>query len=742
MKSTKILVKGTVQGVGFRPFVYSLAIGMGFNGFVKNTPKGVEIHIEGQPDVDVFVKRLKEDSPPHSRILKVDVQTGEYKGYSDFSIRVTSEGAASVFAPPDLFTCEDCLEEMFDPADRRYRYPFINCTNCGPRYTIIQSLPYDRAKTTMKVFTMCKECSEEYKDPTNRRFHAEPVACPRCGPSISFVENGTRIQGGINKAIERIKEGKILGLKGLGGFHLLCDAYNKDAVLRLRQLKKRTRKPFALMARDLSIVEKIASINSEERDVLLSVTRPIVLLQKKKEIYGISPEIDTYGVMLPYTPLHALIMEKMPLLVATSANFSESPIFKNEDEGLKELADCILTHNRDIAVRCDDSVLRLVNKNKVFLRRARGFVPEPLEIRFPCSSKILALGGELKNTLSILNDSILITSQYLGNMKDLRNQRYLEEVILHFSKLFSFDPDIISCDLHPQFTSTRMAEEWGKPVIKVQHHIAHIYSVLSEHGLSPDEPFLGVVFDGLGYGEDSAVWGGEFFLNDGKRLTRAFHLRYVPQPGGDLAVKEPWRMALSYLLDAFGDVPRVGILEDVDEKKIEGVTNAIKKNINSPLTSSVGRLFDAVSAILGMAPLRIDYEAEAAMRLETVASDGTKDYYQFDIDGQDIDMRNVVKKLVEDKESIPIKSAKFHNTIVKIIVDITQKCRDANGIEKVILGGGVFLNSYLLSHTLNRLTALGIKVYMPKKFSFGDEGISAGQAYFAAHQLLRGKKCV
>jgi len=742
MKSTKILVKGTVQGVGFRPFVYGLAKDIGFNGFVKNTPKGVEIHIEGQSDADVFVKRLKEESPPHSRILKMDVQTGEFEGYSDFSIKTTSEGDASVFAPPDLFTCKDCLEEMFDPADRRYLYPFINCTNCGPRYTIIQSLPYDRAKTTMKVFTMCRECEKEYSDPTNRRFHAEPVACPQCGPDISFVENGTRIQGGIDKAVERIKEGKVLGLKGLGGFHLLCDAYNKDAVLRLRQLKKRTRKPFALMARDIDIVKEIVSLNSEERDVLLSATRPIVLLQKKKEIYGISPEIDTYGVMLPYTPLHALIMDKLPLLVATSANFSESPIFKDEDEWLAELSDCIITHNREIAVRCDDSVLKLVNKNKVFFRRARGFVPEPLEIHVPCSSKILALGGELKNTLSILNDNILITSQYLGDMKDLRNQRYLEEVIRHFSKLYSFDPDIISCDLHPQFITTRMAEEWGKPIIKVQHHVAHIYSVLSEHGLSPKEPFLGVTFDGVGYGEDSAAWGGEFFLNDGEQLARVFHLRYVPQPGGDLAVKEPWRMALSYLLDAFGEVPTAGILRDVDEKKIKGVTNAIKKNINSPLTSSMGRLFDAVSAILGTAPLRIDYEAEAAMRLETVASEGTKDYYQFDIDEQDIDMRNVIKELVEDTASIPIRSAKFHNTITKIIVDITQKCRDNNGVEKVILGGGVFLNSYLLSHTLNRLTAVGIKVYIPKRFSFGDEGISTGQAFYAAHQLLRGKKCV
>ena len=742
MKSTKILVKGTVQGVGFRPFVYSLAKDMGFTGFVKNTPKGVEIHIEGQPDSYIFVKRLKEEAPPHSRILRMDVRQGEYRGYSDFSIRETSEGDSSVFAPPDLFTCKDCLKEMFDPADRRYHYPFINCTNCGPRYTIIQSLPYDRAKTTMKAFTMCSECSDEYSDPTNRRFHAEPVACPRCGPEICFVEHGTRSQGGIDKGIERIKEGKVLGLKGLGGFHLLCDAFNKDAVLRLRQLKKRTRKPFALMARDIDIVEEIASFNSEERDVLLSVTRPIVLLQKKKEIYGISPEIDTYGVMLPYTPLHALIMDKLPLLVATSANFSESPIFKDEDEWLAELSDCVLTHNREIAVRCDDSVLKLVNKKKIFLRRARGFVPEPLEIRIPCSSKILALGGELKNTLSILNDNILITSQYLGDMKDLRNQRYLEEVIRHFSRLYSFDPDIISCDLHPQFTTTRMAEEWGKPVIKVQHHVAHIYSVLSEHGLSPEEPFLGITFDGVGYGEDSAVWGGEFFLNDGERLTRAFHLRYVPQPGGDLATKEPWRMALSYLLDALGEVPIEGTLKEVDEKIIKGVINAIKNNINCPLTSSMGRLFDAVSAILGMAPLKIDYEAEAAMRLETVASAGTKDYYQFEINGQNIDMRNVVRELVEDKASVPIKSAKFHNTIVNIIVDITQKSRETNGIEKVILGGGVFLNSYLLSHTLNRLTAMGIQVFIPKMFSFGDEGISAGQAYYAAHQLLRGEKCV
>ena len=732
MKGAKLLVKGTVQGVGFRPFVYGLARKMGFNGFVRNTPLGVEIHIEGQSDTEVFVKRLKEESPPHSRILKVDVQTESCEGYSDFSIGVTSQGDASVSAPPDLFTCKDCLKELFDPSDRRYYYPFINCTNCGPRYSIIRTLPYDRAKTTMNSFQMCPECKKEYRDPYDRRFHAEPVACPQCGPGIFFIKNGKKVKGGIEKAVKRIKEGKILGLKGLGGFHLLCDAFNRDSVLKLRRLKARERKPFALMARDLDTVEEIAVLDAAERDTLLSPQRPIVLLKKKAEIFGISPEIDTYGVMLPYTPLHTLILEKLPLLVATSANLSESPIFKDEKEWVAELSDYVLSHNREIAVRCDDSVLKLVGQKKVFLRRARGFVPEPLELQIPCSSKILALGGELKNTISIVQNNSIITSQYLGDMKDLRNKRYMEEVISHFGQLYSFKPDFITCDLHPHFTTTRMAEEWDKPILKVQHHVAHIYSVLAEHNLSTDEPFLGIAFDGVGYGEDGSIWGSEFFLNEGHKLRRAYHLRYVPQPGGDLATKEPWRMALSYLLDAFGDFPIEGILKNVDEKKLNGVKNAIRKNINSPLTSSMGRLFDAISAILGTAPHVIDYEAEAAMRLEAVAAEGISDYYPVEINGQEIDMRKAIKELVNDEAPLPVKSAKFHNSVAKIIEGITQTCKDKHNVKRVILGGGVFLNSYLLNRTLKRLKDMNIEVFIPCKLSFGDEGISAGQAYYSA----------
>lgn len=739
MKSTKLMVKGIVQGVGFRPFVYRLAKEMGFNGFVKNSPKGVEIHIEGNSPPDLFVKKLKMDAPPNSQIFRVEVQPAESEGHSGFFITTTSEGEVSVFAPPDLFTCRECLEEFFTPSDRRFRYPFINCTNCGPRYTIVQALPYDRAKTTMKVFRMCRECKSEYKDPYNRRFHAEPIACPRCGPEIFYLEGGKRMKGGMEKAVRRIKEGKVLGLKGLGGFHLICDAFNKNAVLRLRRVKERKRKPFALMARDIDMVKKIAFLNDDEVNTLLSPSRPIVLLKKRIEIDGIAPEIDTYGVMLPYTPLHALVMEGLPIVVATSANLIESPIFKEEKEWISELSDCMISHNREIAVRCDDSVLKIVDGRKVFLRRARGYVPEPLEINFDCPFKILSLGGELKNTISIFKDGYIITSQYLGDMKDLRNKRYLEEVISHFSQLYSFTPDFLSCDLHPNFATTRMAEEWGKPFLKVQHHIAHIYSVLAENGLTPNELFLGIAFDGMGYGEDSAIWGGEFFVNNNGKLKRAFHLRYVPQPGGDMAAKEPWRMALSYLLDSFGEVRIEGVLKDVDEKKLKGTENAIRKKINSPLTSSGGRLFDAISAITGIAPLRIDYEAEAAMRLEAVASDEIRDSYTFEISGQEIDLRKTIRELINDREPPAVRSARFHNTIVRIIQMISRICRDKYNIKKVILGGGVFLNSFLLSRTLHSLTSLGMEVYIPRGSSFGDEGISAGQAFYSALNLSGGE---
>lgn len=730
--ASRIIVRGTVQGVGFRPFVYRLAREMGLRGFVRNTPRGVEIHIEGDGASGVFEERLRRSAPPNARIDRIEVLPDTAWGCTDFVIDATSGGEATVFAPPDLFTCEECRQELFSPSDRRHRYPFINCTNCGPRYTIIRGLPYDRVNTTMKVFAMCPRCQGEYGDPDDRRFHAEPNACPECGPGVSFTEGGEKIAGGIERAIERIREGRVLALKGIGGFHLICDARNIQAVQRLRDLKRRERKPFALMARDLEAVEEVAYVNNDEKAALVSAQRPIVLLKKRVEIEGVSPEIHTYGVMLPYTPLHALIMEQVPLVVATSANLRESPILKDESEEVQALSDCILTHDREIAMRCDDPVLKIAAGRRVFVRRARGFVPEPLELGFACGERILSLGGELKNTVSIVKDGYIITSQYLGDMKDLRNRRYLEEVIAHFSTLYSFEPDLVTCDLHPDFTTTRMAEGWGKPLVRVQHHIAHLFAVLAEHGLSPHEPFLGVAFDGAGYGEDGRIWGGEFFLGGHGKIQRVFHFRYVPQQGCDLAALEPWRMALGYMVDALGAPARKGTLALVDEKRLKAAENAIRKGVNSPLTSSVGRLFDAVSAILGTAPLRIDYEAEAAMSLEGMAREDVREFYPFEIRGDEIDMRETIRAVVEDTGPPPVVSGRFHNTIARVILKACEASRERHGIRRVVLGGGVFLNSILLARAIEGLSELGVDVRVPEKFSPGDEAISVGQAYFAA----------
>lgn len=736
-RARRIHVSGIVQGVGFRPFVYRLAKDMGLKGFVRNTPHGVEIHIEGDGASRSFVERLRGSAPPNARIDRIEVLPDTDQGYADFTIDTTSGGEATVFAPPDLFLCGECFDELFTPSDRRYRYPFINCTNCGPRYTIIRGLPYDRVNTTMKVFRMCPRCDGEYRDPSDRRFHAEPNACPDCGPGVFFTEGGEKVPGGIERAVERLRQGMLLALKGMGGFHLLCDARNARAVERLRDLKQRERKPFALMARDLETVEAVADVTGDEKAVLLSAQRPIVLVRKRTQIEGISPGIPTYGIMLPYTPLHALIMERIPLVVATSANLREGPILKDESEGVRELSDCLLTHNRDIVMRCDDSVLKLAAGRRIFVRRARGFVPEPLGINFEGRNRILSLGGELKNTVSILKDGYIITSQYLGDMKDLGNRQYLEEVIAHFSTLYAFVPDVVTCDLHPDFTTTRMAEGWGKPVVRVQHHMAHVFAVLAEHGLSPEEPFLGVALDGVGYGEDGRIWGGEFFVGGRGMIQRAFHVRYVPQQGGDLATLEPWRMALGYTMDALGKPVRMGVLATVDEKKLTAAGNAIRQGVNSPLTSSVGRLFDAVSAILGIAPLRIDYEAEAAMRLEGIACEDAQEYYPFEVRGDEIDMRETIRAVVEDTAPPAVISGKFHNTIAQVILTVCEASRKRYGIQRVILSGGVFLNAVLLARAITSLREMGVEVYAPEKLSPGDEAISVGQAYFAA--LNRGE---
>ncbi len=734
-EAVKICVKGTVQGVGFRPFVYRLAKSMGFTGFVKNTPRGVEIHLEGDSSVDEFIARLREEAPPNARIDTLELASSQSEGFTDFQINITAEGQALVFAPPDLSTCSECLEELFNPSDRRFRYPFINCTACGPRYTIIRALPYDREKTSMASFQMCPSCNDEYNNPVSRRFHAEPNACPVCGPETFFVEGETLKKGGIDIAAERIRHGKIVAVKGLGGFHLMCDPFNPEAVKKLRLIKQRSRKPFALMARDVNSAKSIAVISPEEEEILTSPSRPIVLLRKKMEIEGVSSGLSTYGIMLPYTPLHALLLENIPVVIATSANPRESPILKDESEIPPGTCDCMLTHNREIVMRCDDSLVKVVDGCLVFLRRGRGYVPEPLELRFSPGKRVLALGGELKNTVSIVKEEYLVTSQYLGDMKDLRNQEYLDEVISHFKTLYSFEPDILVCDLHPAFTTTKKAENWGRPLIRVQHHVAHVFAVFAEHSIIPDAPVLGIAFDGMGYGEDGNVWGGEFFVIRGTGYERIFHFRYVRQQGGDLAVKEPWRMVLAYTLDADINVNAVDALVEVDARIVKNAENAIKKGINAPYTSSVGRLFDTVAVMTGVAPEKIDFEAEAAMRLEGVALADVEDYYPFRLEKHEIDMREMMKTLLKEKAPPQVKAGKFHNTIVQIIKSIADICRSRWGINKVVLSGGVFLNALLMSKTCHALQEAGFEVLKPEKFSPGDESISLGQAYYTALKL-------
>jgi len=748
MNALSINVRGTVQGVGFRPFVYRIATEAGLHGFVRNTPAGVEIRVEGENGLRSFLDRLRRELPPLARIDDMRVRKVRPLFLSGFRIDTTRDGGSTVFAPADLFMCDACRAELQDPKDRRYRYPFINCTNCGPRYTLLLGLPYDREKTTMRVFPMCPDCQTEYESPSSRRFHAEPNACPTCGPVITFVDFSLPAQQPpphpllgkegateIEKTVASIREGRIVALKSLGGFHLVCDPFQPAAVARLRELKRRARKPLALMARDATVIEKLAYVSAAELDMLASPQRPVVLLRKKKEIDGLSPGLDTYGIMLPYTPLHSLLVQEIPLVVATSANERESPILKDEGEEVTNLADCMLTHNRPIANRCDDSVVRVCRGGPLFLRRARGYVPDPLwlpDIREQKS--IIALGAEMKNTVTLLKDGYLITSQYLGDMEDARNLAYMDEALERFRELFSADPALVCCDLHPRFTTTRLAERTGKPLIRVQHHIAHVFAVMAEHGLDPRGSYLGVAFDGLGYGEDGCIWGGEFFaLNDGTPQQR-WHFRYVPQPGGDLAAREPWRMAMSYLRDATGEIPRVGVLQNIPEAKSRAVARALEVGINAPLTSSVGRLFDAVAALVGVAPDTMDYEAEAPMRLECAVEPSEQGVYSFSIAGEEIDVREMIREILRSGEPPGVVAAKFHNTVASITAGLAEVCRERYGISSVLLSGGVFLNAALLERTLTMVEQKGFTVRYPRRFSPGDEAISVGQALYAATQ--------
>ncbi|MCK4794750.1 MAG: carbamoyltransferase HypF [Desulfobacteraceae bacterium] len=748
--SRRLDVNGIVQGVGFRPFVFRLANRYGINGEIANTSSGVSIRIEGiQKKIESFCNDLKKKSPPLAHITEILIHSEPLVHFSDFTIAKSRNYASkSTLISPDVSICPDCLSELLDPGDRRYQYPFINCTNCGPRYTIIDDIPYDRPNTSMKHFTMCPDCQAEYDNPYDRRFHAQPNACPDCGPHLELCDNsGKRIpeQNPIKRTVELLREGNIVAIKGLGGFHLAVDAENHKAVCRLRKRKLREEKPFAIMSYDVNRIRKYAWVEPEEETLLMSSQRPIVIL-KKKNPNTISPEVSPrnryYGAMLPYTPLHYLVLEYgFTALVMTSGNISEEPIaIDNEDAfaRLSGIADYFLVHNRDIYLRSDDSIVKRIFGEFRFIRRSRGYVPTPIFLpqKVP---QILACGSELKNTICLTKENNAFLSQHIGDMENLATFDFFKLTIEHMKRILHIHPEIIACDLHPDYLSTRYADvQHDLEKIQVQHHHAHIVSCMAENKL--DGPVIGLSFDGTGFGTDGNIWGGEILIADAARFTRAAYLSYIPMPGSSAAIKEPWRMAVSYLYDAFGeafwhlDLP---VLRQMEKRKLKILVEMISKNINSPRTSSLGRLFDGIAAIMGIRK-NVYFEGQAAMDLEMLAEEPAKTTYEYEWTSKETHrvllqpiIHGVVKDMAKGVELSEI-SGKFHATLISLFSELCEVIRKESGLNRVAMSGGVFQNSLLLTGLVKALEDKKFQVFTHQRVPTNDGGIALGQAVVAA----------
>ncbi len=745
-------IRGMVQGVGFRPFVYNLAKKYALRGHVFNDTRGVHIEVEGESRaIDDFVGALQSNAPPLARIDSLEFHGNlDPVGYSDFIIRDSSSVVEKLaLLSPDAATCSDCLRELFDPENRRYRYPFINCTNCGPRFTIIEDIPYDRGNTTMKVFRMCADCDREYHDPADRRFHAQPNACPACGPQVML--NTWTGNDAISEAIRRIQRGETGAIKGIGGYHLVCDALNSDAVSLLRARKYREDKPFALMAQDLSVIRDFCIVNNEEEKLLNSHRRPIVLLLKKPDCAlpeAVAPGLNYLGFMLPYSPLHHLLLADQPgPLVMTSGNVSEEPIAYQDADAFRRLsgiADWFLTHNREIHVRCDDSVARIVQGNESIVRRSRGYVPDPISLPFEFRKQILACGAELKNTFCLTRGNEAFVSHHIGDLENLETLRSFKDGIEHFKKLFYLEPEVVAYDLHPEYLSTKYALDLASIPIKiaVQHHHAHIASCMADNRITGD--VIGVAMDGLGLGLDGKLWGCEFLVANLLDFERFAHLRYMPLPGGTKAIREPWRMAATYLYHTYGreflnlDLP---FIQRLDLKTWKVLQKMPEQDLNSPLTSSMGRCFDAVSSLIGVRDL-IRYEGQAAIELEMIADlDGHERYdFGWSEDGRTIEIHPVITGIVSDLSAkVPAGqiSAKFHNAVVDLILQFAIRIRKQKKLERVALSGGVFQNMLLLDRTISGLAAEGFDVYTHHRVPTNDGGISLGQAVIANARLER-----
>ena len=731
-------ITGRVQGVGFRPTVYRYATALGLGGFVCNGPHGVTVEVEGDDHkVGAFFNHLTRQPPRQAVIADIKTEVLNVQGTSDFQV-VESQvrGHLQVHIPPDLATCDDCLKEVLDPGNRREGYAFTNCTNCGPRFTIIRNLPYDRDKTSMESFRLCEHCEHEYHHPPDRRFHAQPNACKVCGPQLKLVvaDGISTTEYPLARTQECLRRGRIVALKSLGGYQFACDATSVESVARLRERKHRPHKPLAVMFRDLATLKRFCETSEVEEAELLSSARPIVIVNRNRKgarlAANISPDTTTVGALLPYTPLHHLLMQEFDALVMTSGNVADDPIISDEQSlisVLGRIADVALTHNRPIVHKCDDSVLRIVGGRNQFTRRARGFVPNPIRIAGH-SSQILAVGGELKNAFCLVRDGNAFLSQHIGDLKSLKTYEYFTSEIAAWQQLLRIEPQAVAYDLHPAYLSTKFAEKLAGIVkIGVQHHHAHIVSVMAEHNLH--EPVIGVALDGTGYGPDGTIWGGELLVADRSDFERVAHFKQYPMPGGDKAVKEPWRMAASMALTEglCGTTP-----------KILPIQKLIDVGLNSPMTSSAGRLFDAVASMLGLCDVAT-YEAQAAIRLEAVADAHVREAYPFDIQTRMqpwiINFAPALSAIREERSrgaSVGEMSAKFHNTVAAAIVQTCRFIRGQRTINRVALSGGVFQNELLSRRTIEALEAQRFEVFTNAAAPPNDGGLSLGQAAVAA----------
>ncbi len=742
-----ISVRGVVQGVGFRPFIYRLAGEHGLKGWVVNTSSAVEIEVEGAgEEIEAFLRRVPLEAPPRARIEAIDAAAGKPAGHAVFEIRESRSDAGYQLISPDIAACGDCTRELFDPRDRRYRYPFTNCTNCGPRFTIIREIPYDRQNTTMAPFRMCELCLREYEDPLDRRFHAQPNACPTCGPRVWLEDGRGRVRECADPILEMaglLRQGAIAAIKGLGGFQLACDATNTDVVATLRERKRRPHKPFALMMRDIEEVRRHCLVDGDESRLLSAPEAPIVLL-RAEEGSPVSPLVAPgnrlLGVMLPYTPIHHLLLHDFGgPLVMTSGNMSEEPIARDNEEAkqrLGKLADYFLFHNRDIHSRYDDSVQRVRARAAEPIRRARSYAPYPVKLPFRVKP-VLATGADEKNTFCLTRDQFAFLSQHIGDMENPDTLDLFDETIDLYKRLFRIVPEMCAHDLHPDYLSTRYAlrMEGKLPLVGVQHHHAHVASCMAEHGLIG--PVIGIAFDGSGFGPDGSVWGGEFLIATYGDFERAAHLERMPLPGGEVSIRRPYRLAYGYLKALGLEIPRLPSLTRIPEEEQAVIAAQVAQGINTPLASSCGRLFDAVAALLDLCGT-ITFEGQAAIALEMIASQGPVDPYPFSIREEEgkrvIEVGELIAAILSDakdgKDASGI-AARFHHTVARMAADVAVLISRQTGISDVVLSGGCFQNRLLADLTVTALGASGLRCFTHRQVPCNDGGISLGQAAVA-----------